>query len=214
MKYILRFEKLCRDKDFSIKKALKLAQELDLDAPYDVYNKKLKTVEYRTTFMEQAIEALNINMVDFLLENGATPNFFDPEGKARPFFWDLQFPKNDDYVNEVRLEIAQILLEYGAYPNFLIDENEKDLFSTIIDEVFDKEKAEDKFQWEYKSRFFILLLASGGANPNLTIKFFGNFEASYLLKYRLVFTGSDDSEISAVVADPNGTMVAKLIKKI
>ena len=214
MKYILRFEKLCRDKDFSIKKALKLAQELDLDAPYDVYNKKLKTVEYRTTFMEQAIEALNINMVDFLLENGATPNFLDPEGKARPFFWDLQFPKSDDYVNEVRLEIAQILLEYGAYPNILIDENEKDLFSTIIDEVFDKEKAEDKFQWEYKSRFLILLLASGGANPNLTIKFFENFEASYLLKYRLVFTGSDDSEISAVVADPNGTMVAKLIKKI
>lgn len=212
MDYITRFQKMCSKGDFKIKKALKIAQELDLDAPFDVYNKKLKVVERRTTFMELAIEALNLNMIDFLLENGATPNFLDPEGKARPFFWDLQFPKEDDRVNEIRLEIAQILLEYGAYPNILIEQNGKDLFSTIVDEVFDKNSSLTEAEWEYKSRFLILLLASGGARSDLKIKFYENFEAAYLLKYRMMIVNNDEA-FAAVVVDPNGAMVAKLIKK-
>lgn len=201
-----RLLELCSDLCFDKEEARLLVGKLNL-------NVELANPRYsnsRTTFLMEATRYANMEMVRLLLQNGADPNFIlyadKPLWRENPF-WDLQY--NDfgetEEENEVGLKMAQLMLEYGANPNIALDD--EDLFSYVCSAVFNDDDTPEL--WEYRSRFFILLIAYGGSSSYCNPKIILNFDKSNMKQYRFCCVPCDHGyHLTGEIIDRNHDIVA------
>lgn len=201
-----RLLKLCSDLYFDVEEARLLIDKLNLNIEL------VDTIHpnSRTTFLMEATRHANIEMVRLLLQNGADPNFIlyadKPLWRENPF-WDLQY--NDfgetEEENEVGLKMAQLMLEHGANPNITLDD--EDLFSYVCFAVFNDDDTPEL--WEYRSRFFILLIAYGGSNSYCNPKIILNFDKSNMKQYRFCCVPCGDGyHLTGEIIDRNHEVVA------
>lgn len=155
---ISELDAMCWAVRFDQDRAVELLKSID---PNEVYDYVLPHCEvpYRTTLLYRAVSNQNIEMMKLLLENGADPNFVDPEKEANTVMWDLMYPGLSESESEVRLEMAQIMLEYGASPVLVDDPERNDLLAYVFSQIW-ADRYDDN--WDYLCRFFILLVAYGG----------------------------------------------------
>ena len=197
---------LCSDPSFEKGEATALIRKLNL-------NMEIIDTQHpnsRTTFLMEATCNANLAMVRLLLENGADPNFILYEDK--PFqrenpFWNLQY--NDfgerEKENEVGLIMAQLMLEHGANPNITLDD--EDLFSYVCFAVFNNDDTPES--WEYRSRFFILLIAYGGSSNYCKPKIISAFDKSNMKQYRFSYIPCNDGyRLAGAIHDQNHNVVA------
>jgi len=196
MNYALhRLNSMCWSVKFDIDLAQSLMKEIDLNQAYDSESQYTE-ISNRTTLLEQAVNCLNIPMVKLLLESGADPNYMDPEGEANIVFWDLQYPGRTASENETRLEIAQLLLEFGASPQMMVDG--ENLFTFVSFYVFHEMYEEE---WEYRSRFMILLIAYGAVSDFCLYEIMKEFQLRKMSQYSLSLINNDACSLSAVIVD-------------
>ena len=198
--------KLCSDPLFEKGEAVALIRNLNL-------NEEIVDMQHpnsRTTFLMEATRNANLEMVRLLLENGADPNFIlyedKPLWRENPF-WDLQY--NDfgetEEENEIGLQMAQLMLEYGADPNITLDDG--DLFSYVCFAVFNDDDTPELC--EYRSRFFILLIAYGGSNSYCKPNIISSFDKSHMNQYRFSYVPCDDGyHLTGAILDQNYNVVA------
>lgn len=188
---------MCANTDFSTIEAENIIKQININEPIVYKHGEL------TTFLGEAIEKENINMIELLLKNGADPNLiYDNEN----VFWSLQYsayPEEKyevsniaDKSDELRLKIAQLLLDYGANTNIMIDS--ETLFSYVYFKVF--EDSLDR-SLRYLIRYFILLVAYGGETDYCKPKLKEAFDKRKIKNYHL--NGS-------MILDENNEVVAEL----
>ncbi len=206
---ISELERMCWHKDFNRYEALHIARQLDLNQVF-LSSTKRYSFQYKTTFLEEAIECYNIPMVELLLQNGADPNFIDPKGEADHIFWTLQFAdgttKEED---NIRLEIAELMLHYGADPNCQ-DDNEE-LLTEIINSYLELEGLPISIDClkEYGMRFMILLIAYGGKSSSYPVEIVKDFDKSNLKQYKLKKIFPFGRKVTlGVIVDGEGNTVA------
>jgi len=194
-----KLEEMCYDPDFDIETAKSLIAQIDVDEVFQTKKHNMKT-----PLLGWAIMWANIRLVKLLLENGANPNLvYDCESP----FWDLQYNDGDtDEENEIRLQMAQLMLEYGASPNINPEDGPDDLFHYVLDMVFNDDDFGDL--WEYRSRFFILLIAYGGQTSCCIPRIIGTFDKSNMQQYTFDFVPEEPGRYSGVIVDGQGNEIA------
>lgn len=199
----VNLDNCCTAKTFDAVQAAMLARQIDLNKPYDVSNDPDGHMPCMRTFLERAIEFCNIDMVKLLLEHGADPNFIDPEDEADIVLWGLQHWENKEST-ECRLKMAQLLLEHGADPCIISDG--EDLFSYVLYAIFNDSYDE---LWEYRARFFILLVAYGGKCYRCEPKIIKPFDKTNMQQYRFGFWEHEDGyHLSGYIYDQNDDTIA------
>ncbi len=206
---IAELERMCWHTDFNRYEALHIARQLHLNQVF-LSSTKRYSFPYKTTFLEEAVESLNIPMVEFLLQNGADPNFIDPKGEADHIFWTLQFADGSTREEDnIRLEMAELMLRYGADPNGQ-DDNEE-LLTECINSYLELEglPVNVDFLKEYKIRFMILLIAYGGKSSSYPVEIVKDFDKSNLGQYKLKKVLPFDRKVFlGVIVDGEGNTVA------
>lgn len=116
---------------------------------------------YETTYLFDAETYNNIDAVRFLLEHGADPNLCRLDLINDCPLWDLHFlwEEMEDDAHR-RLEIAKLFFEYGADPDLWFEH--ETLYDHVLWEVFNDWMT--LHDWNYLSRFFVILIAYGGGN--------------------------------------------------
>ena len=191
---------MCWSIKFDADRAVELLKKIDPNEVYD--NLSANGSVYRTTLLGRAIANQNIEMLKILLENGADPNFVDPEMEADTAFWDLKYPSFSESEDKVRLEMMQIMLEYGASPTLVEDEN--DLLSHVFFEVWSG-RYEDN--WEYICKVFVLLVAYGGKSDYCKPEIIKPFNKKKMSQYRL---DPQKHEDGYHIIDGKGTLMARV----
>ena len=200
MDLILKLDDHCTGGTVDLAHAAAIAKQLDLNEPYAVSDDSDGDMPDQHTFLGRAVDLCNIDMVELLLECGADPNFTNEEKDI--VLWDLQYFEEED--RECRLKIAQMLLEHGADPCIVSDG--EDLFSYVLYAVFNDSYDEI---WEYRSRFFILLVAYGGKCDRCEPKIIKPFDKSHMQQYRFGFLQHEDGyHLTGCIYDQNGDAVA------
>ena len=208
---IKRLFELCQNDDFDILDAETLISQIDVN---EIILDPIRSWERKTTFLLEASSNSNYKMVKLLLEHGADPNMTCNDENP---LWDLQYndypdeayEKNEKEArtsDETHLKIANILLEYGANPCMVL-ENE-DLFSYVLYAVFNDDPG---CLLDYRSRFFILLVAYGGKNSCCIPEIIKPFDKSNLLQYEFLHILADDGyHLTGEIVDANYEVVAKI----
>ncbi len=203
-------ERMCWHTDFNRYEALHIARQLDLNQVF-LSSTKRYTFPYKTTFLEEAVESLNIPMVELLLQNGADPNFIDPKGEADHVFMTMlcrDFERKEN--NYKRLEIIELMLRYGADPNSkdFDDELILDKATDIYSEC-DGDGAEYACSREYLERFIIMLVAYGGDSRYFPVKILQPLDKSNLGQYKLKKILPFGRKVAlGVIVDGEGNTVA------
>lgn len=200
--------KMCSDVCFDMYAAEKIIQRVELNQ--EIID--TQRPNSRTSYLSVATQSANVEMVRLLLQKGANPNFVlygdKPLWRENPF-WDLQYCLFGESAedSEVGLQMAQIMLDYGANPAIVLEE--EDLFSYVYFAVFNNDDTLE--QWEYRSRFFILLIAYGGFCNYCTPKIVKEFDKTNMGQYRFRFVAcSDGYQITGEIVDYNDEVVAEL----
>ena len=196
---IRELEKMCADINFDENVALKIIKQVDV-------NEEFKTSDFglRTTFLEESARNSNLKMAKLLLNNGADPNkiFYDDSCTL----WNLQYNDGEtDEENEQRLKIAQLLLEHGAGPCIIPEQNGETVFEWVLYEVFNDSLDE---LWEYRSRFFILLVAYGGKTIYCEPEIIKGFDKSDMSQYYFCLMPAKNGGYSGEVRDKNKDTIA------
>ena len=205
-----RLLELCKKEDFDIEEATKLVSLLDVNEPVPDPSCKWK---YKTTFLMECVTYTNLKMAQLLLENGADPNMIFEEENP---FWDLQYNNFYDKAyeeglyayqcDEKSLQIAQLMLEHGADPCIVVEGEE--LFSYVLYEVFNDSYGR---LWEYRSRFFVLLVAYGGKNNYCIPQIIKPFDKSNMRQYQFYCVPAGDGyHLTGEIVDENQEVVAKI----
>ena len=113
--------------------------------------------------------------------------------------------KETDEENEQRLKIAQLLLEHGADPCIIPEQNGESLFEWVLYEVFNDSLDE---LWEYRSRFFILLVAYGGKTTYCEPEIIKGFDKSDMSQYYFCLMPAKNGGYSGEVRDKNKDTIA------
>lgn len=201
---ITKLDNYCTAGEFDTVHAAMIAKQIDLNKPYDVSNDPNGNMPYMRTFLGRAVDFCNIGMVKLLLEHGADPNFIDPNAHEDSVLWDLQYFEEEKEERECRLKIAQMLLEYGADPCSVSDG--EDLFSYVLYAIFNDSYDEI---WEYRTRFFILLVAYGGKCGQCVPQIIKTFDKSNMQQYQFGFLQHEDGyHLTGYIYDQNGDTVA------
>ncbi len=206
MNNITELLKMCANIDFDKEQALPLIRSVDIN---DELNSDPKKPTMTNTFLKEACLHTNVKMVRLLLENGADPNFIlcekYPLHQENPF-WDMQYsPGDSEEDHKAGLEIAQLMLDYGANP--LIEIEKEDLLSYVCYEVFNADSYNRS--WEYRVKFFILLIAYGGANEYIVPKIIGEFDKNNMEQYHLNFILCDDGyHLTGEILDAMDNLIA------
>lgn len=200
--------KMCTDSDFNKDQAIEIIQSVELNQELVDPN----STQSRTSFLAVAIQHANLIMVKLLLEHGADPNFIIYEDKPlwreNPF-WDLQYNDFGETAeeNEVGLQMAQLMLEHGANPNLVLDD--EDLFSYVCFAVFNDDDTLEL--QEYRSRFFILLIAYGGKNDYCKPQIIKEFDKSNMAQYSfLLVPAGDGYHLRGEILDQNYEVIARI----
>ncbi len=208
-----RLLEMCKTEVFDIAEAKSLISEFNIN---ESFNDPTLSWEHRTTFLTEACSNSNLKMVKLLLESGADPNFIlyaDKPCWMENAFWDLQYPcdafedvEENSKTDEKRLRIAQLMLEYGVDPCIVLEE--EDLFSYVLFAVFNDDSGH---LLEYRSRFFILLIAYGGKNSYCTPEILKPFDKNNLLQYNFLRVPAGDGyHLTGEIVDENYEVVAKV----
>ncbi len=195
---------MCSDLNFDTNRATELIKEVNINQVIDTH--KIGDAYYPTTLLEAAILNFNISMVKLLLANGANPNFIDDLNRVDPVLWNLQYPSdsNTEKDNNTQLKITQLLLENDASP--LIESERECLFNYVCFATFNDDY---DYIWEYRSRFFILLIAYGGKSEYCTPVILKPFDMKSLDQYRFYLVPCDDGyHLTGKVVDKNDTTIA------
>lgn len=205
---ISELERMCWHTDFNRYEALNIARQLDLNQVF-LSSTKRYSFPYKTTFLEEAVECYNIPMVEFLLQNGADPNFIDPKGEADHVFMTMlcrDFERKEN--NSKRLEIIELMLRYGADPNSKDFDDELILdHATDIYSEFDEPEYE--YTIEYLERFIIMLVAYGGDSRYFPVKILQPLDKSNLGQYKLKNILPFFKKVSlGIIVDGEGNTVA------
>ena len=161
--YVRSFMQLCQQADFDKGKALQAINHIGINTVFEVPSEYDKGGR-RCTFLELAVQANNLPLIEFLFENGADPNLIDPEKSAEVVFWDLQYLWEDDWNEDDRLQIAELFLEHGANPRLVIEG--EDLLSYLNFALGYIEDYGSK-QYYYRERFEKLLLKYDGGGSSV-----------------------------------------------
>ncbi len=209
---ISELERMCMDIDFDRNEALHIVRRLDLNRVF-LSSTDRHGFSYKTTFLEEAVESYNIPMVELLLQNGADPNFIDPNGEADHVFMTMlcrDFERKEN--NYKRLEIIELMLRYGADPNSKDFDDEPILdHATDIYSEFADDFAEPKYVYtlEYLERFIIMLVAYGGDSRYFPVKVLQPLDKNNLGQYRLKNILPFLKKVSlGVIVDGEGNTVA------
>jgi len=206
-----RLFELCKNEEFDIAEAEKIISPLDINRIIIVPGLLGET---KTTFLIEASSNSNLKMVKLLLEHGADPNMIC--NYENPL-WDLQYNdySDDEYEkgeevtrnsDEKRLKIAQLMLEYGADPCMIVED--EDLFSYVLFAVFNDDPGHLR---DYRSRFFILLIAYGGKNSYCNPKILKPFDKSNMHQYAFLRVPVGDGyHLTGEIVDENHEVVAKV----
>ena len=200
-----------QNKAFDRTRALELINEIaDINQPI------LNLHGDSSTYLYEAQDYNNIEAVRILLENGANPNFNDPELIGDCALWDLSCPwviapgECDETENAVRYQIAKLFFSYGADPDIMDIDIMGDSVDTLFDFVsYDIYTESDAVYWEYTCNFYKLLLAYGGgggksAYPKMI--FTEAFDKTKIDEYHIqLFSASTYTEIRMI--DPEGKVV-------
>lgn len=196
---------MCGADDFDFERAQWLIQQIDVNEIF-----LHPGWEWDTTLLIEATSYSNLKMVELLVNAGADPNLLVRDESP---LWNMQYPcmeefdEENSFEAEVRaqnenLRIVQLLLEHGADPCVVIDM--EDLFSYVLDIVFNEND-------EYRSRFFIYLIAYGGKSKYVTPKIIRPFDKNKLLEYSFVKVPAGDGyHFTGEILDENHDVVAKV----
>lgn len=196
---IRELEKMCADNNFDESIALQLIKQVDVNEKF-----KYATFDLETTLLEEAASNSNLKMATLLLNNGADPNkIFDKEECT---LWNLQYNDGETAEeNEQRLKIAQLLLEHGANPNIIPEKNGESLFEWVLYTIFNDSIDE---LWEYRSRFFILLVAYGGKTSYCEPEIIKDFDKSDMRQYYFCLIPEENGKYSGEIRDKNKDTIA------
>ena len=164
-------KELCKSKNFNKELAESLIKNIN-------FNQAIESEE--TTFLYLAVTSGNIDMVKFLLDNGADPNYFTEDDG--PVLWELQHTAFFEMEEKQRLELVKLLLEYGADPNIV--SWDEPLFDYITYKVFNEADSDD---WDYIVKFFIYLVAYGGSTNYCRPIIYKEFDKSCMHEYKFRF---------------------------
>ena len=195
---------MCESNVFNIEEAQSLIAKIDLNKTYS-----------ETCFLHVAVANQNIKMVELLLQNGADPNLIVNSECA---LWDLQYnvyskqeyeknPESALQADRLNLKIAQVLLEYGADTN--IAPEGEGLFSYVLHKVFNDF---DSIRLsEYRTSFFILLIAYGGQDKYCKPEIIVPFDKSKMAQYIFSYVKSPDNyHLRGEISDTNHNIVARI----
>ncbi len=190
---------MCADNNFDENIALEIIKQIDV-------NEEFERIHYnsKTTLLEEAANNSNLKMATLLLQNGADPDkIFNKEECT---LWNLQYDDGEtDEENEQRLKIAQLLLEYGADPVINPEHNGESLFEWVLYAIFN-DSLDDL--WDYRSRFFILLVAYGGKTSYCEPEIIKDFDKSDMSQYYFCLISEKNNKYSGEIRDKNKHTIA------
>lgn len=195
---IHKLEKMCLQQEFDKDEATRIMKQLDVNQEFIPLEHSWKTV-----LLEWASIWANVSMVELLLKNGANPNIvFNDESTL----WNLQYNDGEtDEENENRLKIAQLLLEHGADPLIDPENTNECLYDYVMCSIFNDDFDE---LWEYRSRFFILLVAYGAKTKYCNPRVVGKFDKMNMQQYKFIMVPEGNDKYSGVIRDAQGNNVA------
>ncbi len=180
---------LCKTKNFDNDLPLTLTEGINLNKVIESEN---------TTFLYTAVTHGNFKMAEFLLKNGADPNFYaEMDG---PVLWELQYRNDYEFSEKEQLSLVKLVLDYGADPHTTWDSDES-LMDYVLWKVFNEISDDD---WEYILKFFVYLIAYGGKLSNGMPEIYQTIEKDNLDEYKFFFT---ENESRGVIVR-NGEVVA------
>ena len=200
---ISELDAMCWAVKFDQDRAVELLKCID---PNEVYNyvPPHGGIPYRTTLLYRAVSNQNVDMMKLLLENGADPNFVDPEKEANTVMWDLMCPGLSESESKVRLEMAQIMLEYGASPVLVDDPEGNDLLSHVFFQIWADSYNDN---WDYLCKFFILLVAYNGESKYCKPIIKKPFNKKKMEQYHLE---AQENKESYHIVNNRGTVIAAI----
>lgn len=199
-------ERMCRSWEFDKTRATEIAKSIDVNQVF--ISARFPKTPYNSTFLNEAIMSNNVAMVELLLKAGANPNLLYDSFGDECVLWDLQFTGDNEYPNENerRLMISQLLLDYGANPNIILDAEQ--LFSDVTFGIFNDDFVDEE-HWQYRSRFYILLIAYGGKDDAYCVpRIVGDFDKTNMQQYKFYLVPEEDNKLSGIVKDGKGNTVA------
>ena len=147
-----------KTKPFDREVAQRLLKEIsDLNQPIsDLHG-------YTSTYLFEAQSENNVEAVQFLLENGADPNFRDENLISECALDDLHFLWEEmEEESAQRLKIAKLFFDFGGDPNLQLEG--ETLYDHVLWEVFNDDIS--PHQCTYIIEFFKILIAYGGGGGN------------------------------------------------
>lgn len=191
---------------FNPQRAKQIITEIpDLDQPILDFNNS------PTNYLIEASKYNNnIEAVKFLLENGADPNYCNDDLfyialNDLHFLWEEIEEQSDQ-----RLEITKLFFEFGGDPNLIVDG--ETLYDHVCWELFNDSIT--PHQWEYLSKFFLILIAYGGGGgicnypkPQLTEP----IDKTQIDRYTFrLFECADKYHLEGHIFNPDGIDIGKV----
>jgi hypothetical protein len=201
---IKKLGSMCKDLNFD-EKMLDTMLHKGFDLDQEFVSSDRPSYPYRTVLLQEAVENNNVRMVEWLLRNGADPNVIYDDG-SECVFWMMQYEGLEEHQDDDdRLHMAQLMLDHGADPLITLSDDREALFDWVAFAVFND--SHDSL-WEYRSRFFILLMAYGGKSDYCTPRIVRPFDRSNMGRYVISLTSEKDGLYRGIIKDRDGTIIA------
>ncbi len=123
---IKELEEMCYDSTFDTVRAKELLGQIDIDQEFTDTKHGLTS-----TLLSLATMYANLPFAKLLLECGADPNLIYDNGEET-VLWNLQYCKDDEDENHIRLQIAELLLQNGGDPHIKLAGEQEDLMQWAI----------------------------------------------------------------------------------
>ncbi len=192
---------------FDGQKAKEIMAGTDLNQPINI---PFGVSSCSTTYLYEAVEANNLPAVAFLLDNGANPNFNNPDLDEDCALWQLQYI-DEDQDWQTRYEIGKLFFQHGADPNLVCDGE------TFYDYVRFKVYNDDTYDendWQNLLHLYKLLVLYGGGGKTLGYKrpeFKKAIDLSKIDEYDVRLYACDDGyHIAGMMVDGEGNEISFL----
>ncbi len=148
------FLEMIRSGKFDAQRANEIMAGTDYNQPVAESSTSTTT----TTYLYEAMSENNLSAVAYLLDNGADPNYCNPDLICDCALWDLQYlDVGQDW--QTRYEIAKLFFEHGANPNLKCDG--ETFYDYVLFKVYNDDPNDDN-DWENLLHLYKLLILYGG----------------------------------------------------
>ncbi len=163
-----------------------------------------------TTYLYEAVNANNLPAVAFLLDNGADPNFNNPDLIGDCPLWQLQYIDADqDW--QTRYKIGKLFFQHGANPNLIIDG--ETFYDYVLFKVYN-DIPDDENERENLFHLYKLLVLYGGGGKALGYnrpELIKDIDLGKIDEYDVLLNLCDDGyHITGTLVDGEGNEVALL----